>query len=449
MRVIGQQKRPLAGARGLRVGSGELADAPADNDHVEVRHGRSVTRPIPPRHIPVPHPGTPGARCGCRKATFMHQAAGKWLSGNVGTADCCCNDSAERPRRGCGVIARSGREVRSALPPHHPVYGRTFPPGVAAVRELVALGRPRADRLSPLPRRRPVAAGAPGIVDALHRAADRRPARARRLAAVRPGRDGDRGGGLPSSRLRRGRYAPRRHRTASRSTSSYRSRQVRSVGYVHVERTERLPAPVLRGGVPLAPLVRSCTDAARRLRSAAEITELFVGSRAAQHVHRDHAVEELHAGSRRGTADSPRRARGCRGRRAVSGRARSQAILAEYRIARSVVERLGVGRRGASPWHRGLLARRGRDGLGDRVERVALHPDAHEYTVRRAAMFTAAGRVYVASKPKMVLNDRSGAADPPRVYTQARAVPPDRSAQTPRSAGSRSTPLADAGKPLS
>jgi hypothetical protein len=49
-----------------------------------------------------------------------------------------------------------------------------------------------------------------------------------------------------------------------------------------------------------------------------------------------------------------------------------------------------------------------------------LSPADHEYTVRRAAMFTAAGAVYVASKPKMVLNDRVEVAAVLRaVYKQA------------------------------
>ena len=53
-----------------------------------------------------------------------------------------------------------------------------------------------------------------------------------------------------------------------------------------------------------------------------------------------------------------------------------------------------------------------------------LSPAAHEYTVRRAAQFTAAGAVYVASKPKMVLNDGAGVTATLRaVYAQAAARP--------------------------
>ena len=53
-----------------------------------------------------------------------------------------------------------------------------------------------------------------------------------------------------------------------------------------------------------------------------------------------------------------------------------------------------------------------------------IDPEAHERTVRRAAGFTAAGVVYIASKPKMVLNDRAEVTATLRAaYAQARARP--------------------------
>ncbi|GAA5128632.1 hypothetical protein GCM10023320_47880 [Pseudonocardia adelaidensis] len=52
------------------------------------------------------------------------------------------------------------------------------------------------------------------------------------------------------------------------------ARQVRNTELMHVERTARLPAPIVRGGFPLAPPARAVIDAARRLRSRREITEL-------------------------------------------------------------------------------------------------------------------------------------------------------------------------------
>ena len=52
-------------------------------------------------------------------------------------------------------------------------------------------------------------------------------------------------------------------------------RQVRSAAQIQVERSRRMPAAVVRGGVPLAPVPRAVIDAARRLRDAREITELI------------------------------------------------------------------------------------------------------------------------------------------------------------------------------
>jgi len=198
------------------------------------------------------------------------------------------------------------------------------------------------------------------------------------------------------------------------------SKQVRSVEFVHVERTRRLPVPVLRGGVPLAPLVRACTDTARRLRSTAEVTELFADA-----VQRGLCTVaalwgELGAGTRRGTA-VPR------------------AVLADLAVGvRSAAERsakqLWASTGLPEPWWNAEVCDgNGRSlGIADcYVDEVAmvweiessewhLSPADHEYTVRRAARFTAAGVVYVASKPKMVLDDRAGVAATLRaVYAQA------------------------------
>lgn len=52
------------------------------------------------------------------------------------------------------------------------------------------------------------------------------------------------------------------------------SRQVRNTELMHVERTSRLPTSIIRDGFPLAPPARAVIDAARRLRSRREITEL-------------------------------------------------------------------------------------------------------------------------------------------------------------------------------
>jgi hypothetical protein len=53
------------------------------------------------------------------------------------------------------------------------------------------------------------------------------------------------------------------------------TRQVRSAASIQVERSRRMPQLVVRDGVPLAPVPRAVVDAARRLRSARDITELL------------------------------------------------------------------------------------------------------------------------------------------------------------------------------
>jgi hypothetical protein len=53
------------------------------------------------------------------------------------------------------------------------------------------------------------------------------------------------------------------------------ARQLRSTGFVLVERTRRLPDPVGDDGVPLAPPARACIDTARRLSDPREVTELL------------------------------------------------------------------------------------------------------------------------------------------------------------------------------
>jgi hypothetical protein len=201
-------------------------------------------------------------------------------------------------------------------------------------------------------------------------------------------------------------------------------RQVRSVEYVHVERTSRLPHPTIRAGVPLAPLVRSCTDAARRLRSAGDVTELL-----SEPVQRSMCSvralsEELNAGSRRGTAVP----------RAVLADVAEGVRSAAERTAKRFWPNTGL----PQPWWNAAVCdAHGRFlGIGDcwlddvamlwEIESSEWHlgPAAHEYTVRRAAAFTAAGVVYVASKPKMVLNDRSGVtATLQAAYAQARLRP--------------------------
>ena len=83
-------------------------------------------------------------------------------------------------------------------------------------------------------------------------------------------------------------------------------RQLRSNRFVVVERTTRMPAPHMRDGVPLAPACRACLDAARRLHSGAEITELIADTVQRGLCTPAQLAVELREGSQRGSA-MPRR----------------------------------------------------------------------------------------------------------------------------------------------
>ena len=83
-------------------------------------------------------------------------------------------------------------------------------------------------------------------------------------------------------------------------------RQVRNTPLMRVERTSRLPRPITRAGVPLAPPARAVVDAARRLRSGHEVTELIADAVQRRLCTIAQLSAELEAASRRGTA-TPRR----------------------------------------------------------------------------------------------------------------------------------------------
>ncbi|TNC20305.1 hypothetical protein FG385_31085 [Amycolatopsis alkalitolerans] len=76
--------------------------------------------------------------------------------------------------------------------------------------------------------------------------------------------------------------------------------------FLVVERTRMLPRPVVRDGVPLAPLVRATTDAARRLRVADAVTKLLIEAIQRGRCTPQVLLAELDAGTKRGTA-LPRR----------------------------------------------------------------------------------------------------------------------------------------------
>jgi hypothetical protein len=202
------------------------------------------------------------------------------------------------------------------------------------------------------------------------------------------------------------------------------SRQVRSVGYVLIERTTSLPEPVIRSGVPLAPLPRACIDAARRLRTEGEIAELLSDAVQRRLCTVAQLSAELETSSRRHTA-LPRRVL-----RSVADGVRSAAELAAKRMWPST----GL----PSPIWNAEIYTEDDVFLGkadcwlDEVAMVweiessewHISPQDHDRTVERAARFTAAGAVYTASKPKKILTEPTEVARILRAtYAQATARP--------------------------
>jgi hypothetical protein len=72
--------------------------------------------------------------------------------------------------------------------------------------------------------------------------------------------------------------------------------------HVDIERTHRMPAAVLRRGVPLAPVPRAVVDGARRLASPREITELLADAVQRGLCTVNQLGFEVEAAQRRGTA---------------------------------------------------------------------------------------------------------------------------------------------------
>ena len=80
------------------------------------------------------------------------------------------------------------------------------------------------------------------------------------------------------------------------------TRQVRSWGPFHVERTSRMPRVVERAGLAVAPLPRALTDEARLMTDPTAIAELFAEPVRRFLVTPQELLEELDAGCRKGSA---------------------------------------------------------------------------------------------------------------------------------------------------
>jgi hypothetical protein len=110
--------------------------------------------------------------------------------------------------------------------------------------------------------------------------------------------------GLDAARahgLRRGRLPEHVH------VLIHESRQVRSVRNIVVERTERLPEPpLIRDGLPVAPIDRCVLDAVRRLRDESDIAAILTEPVQRRLVLKETLEDELDLGCRKGSA-TPRK----------------------------------------------------------------------------------------------------------------------------------------------
>lgn len=84
-------------------------------------------------------------------------------------------------------------------------------------------------------------------------------------------------------------------------------REITSSGFVLVERTTRLPDPLERDGVPIAPIHRAVLDASRRIRNFDTVQAMLAESVQRKRCPPDRLDKELRLGSQRGSA-IPRRA---------------------------------------------------------------------------------------------------------------------------------------------
>lgn len=184
------------------------------------------------------------------------------------------------------------------------------------------------------------------------------------------------------------------------------TRQVRTIGFVHVERTTRMPTPVIRGGVPLAPVPRASIDAARRIRDRGDIAELLSDSvqrRLCTVAALNHELSEC---SRRGTATP---------RNVLAGVAAGIRSAAEL-DARRLWAATGL----PEPWWNArVYTLDGRligipDGWFDDVAlawevdstEYHLSPKDHDRSVAKAAAYAAAGIIYLPTKPSALRLDK-------------------------------------------
>ncbi|GLZ31043.1 hypothetical protein Lesp02_32320 [Lentzea sp. NBRC 105346] len=182
--------------------------------------------------------------------------------------------------------------------------------------------------------------------------------------------------------------------------------RLRSEGFLVVERTRRLPLPVLRDGVPLAPVARAVLDSCRTTKDEDLILRLLVQAIQWKNCTPELLSTELERGSTRGTA-LPRR------------------LLTDAVLVRSVAEKdaLDITRQAGVPtdhWNKRLFTLDGQYvgtpdawwddvGLAWEIDSTSFHYDreGYERTLDRNARYAAAGVLVLQTLPSRLRTDRA------------------------------------------
>ncbi|WP_186627550.1 hypothetical protein [Rhodococcus sp. BP22] len=194
--------------------------------------------------------------------------------------------------------------------------------------------------------------------------------------------------------------------------------------FVRVERTHRLPEPLHRGRLAVAPLPRALVDTARALRNTGACTRLFAEAIQRGAVDLDEIVREL--------KDGPRRY-GAAGWAAASELADDAHSVAEVQAQR-LYSTSGLPK---MVHNRDVLDADGRFlgrpdgwidavGFGWQIDSFAHHlsPADHAKTLKRRADMERIGIVIVAHLPKQIRDDPTGVLDDLRAgYARALARP--------------------------
>lgn len=187
--------------------------------------------------------------------------------------------------------------------------------------------------------------------------------------------------------------------------------KISSTGYVTVERTTRLPRPVVVDGVAVAPLARAVLDQCRRFTTSDPVRSLLTEAVQRRGLTPDALIRELEAGSDRGSA-LPR-----------------QVLRDISRGARSVAEidAMAVWRRTGLPepvWNREIQDAGGRyvgtpDGYFAKV-RLAWEIDSYDFhfaraqyagTIERNSRYAAEGIVVLQTLPSRLRTEPQKVAD--------------------------------------